>query len=431
MPTLDLTWLSRVVLVVVAYYGVLFVVPLVRTRPRQRRGIARNELPFVVLVIPARNEEAVIAQTLTSLERLDYPHRLILVMNDGSADATGAVARRFAGRVPILVIDREPAIAGQGKGAVLNHAFTVISELVARNHPCLGGASADRVVVGVMDADGQLEAQALTRVAPYFRNRRVGAVQIGVRIANAEDNLYTRMQDMEFVGFSSFVQQARDAFGSVGLGGNGQFTRLSALQSLDRQPWTSCLTEDLDLGLSLVEDGWRIRFCPTAYVAQQGLLRIRPLLRQRARWFQGHYQCWRHIPTLLRSRAKIRTKVDLLVYLIMIAFIAVIFTGLVATIASHFGIVAVENHLLDGIRNAPVRNALLEVISIGPLAGLIVKYQRHARTPLRLWEIPAYSVAFASYTYMFIVSQLWAWSRMALRRGSWAKTPRVAARMAV
>jgi 1,2-diacylglycerol 3-beta-glucosyltransferase len=431
MVTVDLTWLTRLVLLVVVYYGVLFAIPLVRIKPRLRRGLARGDLPFVVLVIPAHNEEAVIGQTLVSLEKLDYPHRLILVMNDGSEDATGAVARRFAHQGRVLVVDRDAAVAGQGKGAVLNHAFAIVSDLVARGDPCLGGTSADRVVVGVMDADGQLESHALTRIAPYFCNRRVGAVQIGVRIANADDNVFTRMQDMEFVGFSSFVQQARDAFGSVGLGGNGQFTRLSALQSLSRQPWTDCLTEDLDLGLSLVEHAWRIRFCPSAYVAQQGLRRLRPLLRQRTRWFHGHYQCWRHIPTLMRSRAKLRTKVDLLIYLVMIGFIVVIFAALVATLASSFGLLGVENHVMDRITNTPLHNAVLELISIGPLVGLVVKYQRHARNPLRLWEIPAYAVAFALYTYVFIVSQLWAWARIAARRGNWAKTPRVVARPAV
>ena len=122
-----------------------------------------------------------------------------------------------------------------------------------------------------MDADGRLDRHALTETGRLFGNSRVGGVQIGVTITNAGDGLLPRCQDIEFVGFSHLAQAARDRIGSVGLGGNGQFTRLSALRSLGRPPWTDCLTEDLDLGLSLTRLGWRIRFCSTAWVAQEGV----------------------------------------------------------------------------------------------------------------------------------------------------------------
>ncbi|MGH2968452.1 MAG: hypothetical protein ACRDK0_05240 [Solirubrobacteraceae bacterium] len=48
------------------------------------------------------------------------------------------------------------------------------------------------------------------------------------------------------MGFSRLVQAGRDPLGSVGLGGNGQFVRLSALQDMGDSPWSRCLTEDLD-----------------------------------------------------------------------------------------------------------------------------------------------------------------------------------------
>ena len=50
----------------------------------------------------------------------------------------------------------------------------------------------------------------------------------------------------EFVVFTEIFQRARQRVGSVGLGGNGQFARLTALMSLGDAPWTKCLTEDLD-----------------------------------------------------------------------------------------------------------------------------------------------------------------------------------------
>lgn len=423
---IDLTLLSYLTFAVVAYYGALFLHPVYsRHRPQ---GDAE---PLMVLVIPAHNEEDVIAPTLDSLTALDYTRRLILVMNDGSKDRTSEIAGGYADR-GVMVVDRGPEVAGQGKGAVLNHAFRLIREMVAAGDPALLGHADDDIVVAILDADGQLEPDALATVAPYFSDPRVGGVQIGVRIANARTNAVTRMQDLEFVGFSAFVQQARDAFGSVGLGGNGQFTRLSALVSLNRDPWTDCLTEDLELSLSLVEQGWRVRYCSTSYVAQQGLTRLRPLMRQRTRWIQGHYQCWRHLPNLWSSRQlPLHTKVDLSIYLVMVTFVMVVFAGVVVSMAAVTGMVTVENNSLGWIDNWHVHNAVLLALSCGPLIGFLTTYQRRAWHPLRFWELPAFGFLFSMYAYLFVFSQVWAWGRILMRRGAWAKTPRVQAEHAV
>ncbi len=113
---------------------------------------------------------------------------------------------------------------------------------------------------------------------------------------NAKEKLLARMQDFEFVTFTEIFQRARQHIGSVGLGGNGQFNRLSALQSLGLAPWTHCLTEDLDLGIQLLTRGWQNCYCPTTHVSQQAVVELRRLVRQRARWFQGNLQCWRAHP---------------------------------------------------------------------------------------------------------------------------------------
>jgi cellulose synthase/poly-beta-1,6-N-acetylglucosamine synthase-like glycosyltransferase len=438
MPIVNITWLSWVTFAVVAYYGLLLLVPVLRKVLRLfRRRISAVDMrpPFIIVVIPAHNEEAVLGQTLNTLEALSYRDRLVLVMDDGSTDLTAQIASAFTWCGRVQVVTRGPEIAGQGKGEVLNHAFALVSKMAAEGDPRLRGRTADEIVFGVMDADGQLEADALTKVAPYFtgrRNARVGGVQIGVRIANATANLLTRMQDFEFVGFSALVQGSRNTFGSVGLGGNGQFTRLSALQALRRAPWTKCLTEDLDLSLSLAEAGWDIRYCSETFVAQQGLTRLWLLLRQRTRWIQGHYQCWRHLPTIWSSR-KLPwwTKLDLSIYLMMIVFVLVVTIGLAVSLLGWAGVVIPVNTSLDTVTNPYFHNIAQLLLSAGPLVAFIGVYQHRATTPLRWWELPAVAVLFALYAYLFVLSQFWAWSRILARRGSWAKTPRVRAEIAV
>jgi len=422
MRAFDVTWLSYLMAGVAIYYFTLFALSLRLFRPHAR---ANDYAPFIALIVPAHNEEHVIDQTLASLTRLSYAHYVVLVMDDGSTDATAARARAFEKTGRVVVVHRPPELAGQGKGLVLNHAFDIVNEWVAEGDPRLGGRGPEDIVLGVMDADGVLEPDGLAAVAPLFGEPHVGGVQMGVRIANVDQGLLPRCQDMEFVGFSHLAQAARDRIGSVGLGGNGQFTRLSALLDIGRRPWSTCLTEDLDLGLSLTRIGWRIRFCHSAWVAQQGVTTLRAWLRQRTRWAQGHYQCWTHFPRLLASRrAPLLARLDLSIYLLFVTFVMFVTANLVLTVAGAAGWVWLSNDFLWFLPVGLTRNLVFEVLGVGPVAIFLIRYQQYSRRPLRWWEIPAFGAAFALYAYLWAIATLCAWGRMLLGRSGWVKTPR-------
>lgn len=432
MAIIDLTILNYVVAAVVIYYMSLWVhltVKRILRKPMQDTGYR----PFFFVIVPSHNEEAVIAHTIESLMRQDYEHFAVMVMNDGSKDRTSEIAHSYAEKhAKVVVIDRGPEIAGRGKGQVLNHAFEIIREKIASGDELLGGRTEDDVIIAITDADGQLERHTLSSVSLYFADPVVGGLQIGVRIANAGTNLLTRMQDIEFVGFSAFVQEARDSFGSVGLGGNGQFTRLSALVSLGYAPWTDCLTEDLDLGLSLVKRGWRIRFCPTAYVAQQAVTGLPLLFRQRTRWVQGHYQCWRHLPDLLREKSvSLGTRIDLALYLVLVIFVVLVTAGMIASVLSSLGLFLTHSKAFDFIPMGVIRNAFLMFLSFGPLTVFLLTYHVRTSSPMPVRWLPAYAVIFAVYTYSWMIATAWAWMRMLLKQRGWAKTQRVESESAV
>lgn len=436
MSPLDLTGISYFIGFVVVYYSALYAMSLARRHRWARAALAPgapgsgiSAAPLVVMLIPARNEESVLGATLASLRALTYHKYLVMVLNDGSTDATSQIAHLWAQDDPsIIVVDRSPEQAGQGKSAVLNHGFALISSMLESGDPRLQQATADDILVGILDADGQLEDRALGRVIPLFADREVGQVQVGVQIANPERSFLARMQDMEFVGFSCLVQIARDRIGSSGLGGNGQFTRLSALQSLGRAPWlASALTEDLDLGLALVEGGWRTRFCPQTYVIQQGLDRWKPLIRQRTRWIQGHYQCWRHIPRLLRARAiRLRTRLDLTLYLLLVTTVVLVSYNLVLGLLGSYGHLHVTNNFLTFMPPGAGQRLVALAFALGPLIAFVATYQRWSRTPVTWWKVPAYGLAFTAYTYVWCTATIWAWTRMIMGRKNWAKTPRLA-----
>jgi len=425
---LDLTAASYIIFGIVVYYAALFALSAWRRKaavPTDKHA----KRPFMVLVVPAHNEELVLDSTLSSLGQLEYSGSYrIIVLNDASRDRTSEIAHRCAATEPKLrVIDRSPTEGGRGKSDVLNHAYRVLVHWCNEDDDWLEGRGANEIVVGIVDADGRLAPECLETVSHYFRDPLVGTTQIGVRIGNASSGLLTRMQDMEFVGFSWLVQVARDHFGSSGLGGNGQFTRLVALQSLGAAPWSpDALTEDLDLGLKLVEGGWLTRFCHLTYVEQQGLDRWRPLLRQRTRWIQGHYQCWSHIPALLRSRrSKLIARLDLVLYLLLVVTVVLVSGTMLAGLLAAIGVLQVSDHFFDFVSQGLLYRGLSLLLSVLPVVAFMWTYQRHSQHAYRWYEVPAYAVLFTLYTYVWVFTTARAWTRIILRRKTWVKTPRV------
>jgi glycosyltransferase involved in cell wall biosynthesis len=53
--------------------------------------------PRITIIVPARNEEADIEQSLTSLLSLEYDNYEVIAVNDRSTDSTGEIMRRVAG----------------------------------------------------------------------------------------------------------------------------------------------------------------------------------------------------------------------------------------------------------------------------------------------------------------------------------------------
>lgn len=280
-------------------------------RPEDRAG--RGERIRFVFLVPCLNEERVIGSTVCSLLSFDRDHWAgsvrIVVIDDASTDGTGRVLEQFDGDERIHILKRCPPNAQQGKGHALNEAYQWL-------RASDWNTNSDDVVVCIVDADGRLEPSALDEVAPYFADETVGGVQIGVKIRNAPDNLLARFQDIEFGLFTDIAQTGRSVASTPSLGGNGQFTRLSALEDLGDEPWSECLTEDLELGLQLILCGHKIRHCNTTWVDQQGLTSVSRWIRQRTRWFQGHLQCRGYVSAIGRADLPRAVKWDAIYHLL-------------------------------------------------------------------------------------------------------------------
>ncbi len=152
-------------------------------RFRRRKNFATPDYdPRVAVLIPAYNEEKVIARTIRSVMMSTYKNMRIVVIDDGSKDDTYKVARDTyaeqiaTGRVTVLT---KP---NGGKADALNFALENIHE---------------EVYVGI-DADGVIAHDAVSNLVCHFANPKIGAVAGNAKVGNRV-NLWTRWQALEYI----------------------------------------------------------------------------------------------------------------------------------------------------------------------------------------------------------------------------------------
>lgn len=419
----DLILILALSLVVVSVLYSITMLVLSRRRPAAARRVARSRLfaaaegtpKDVVFVIPCLNEERVIRASLDRLVELDHPRLHVLVIDDGSDDDTAAIVNAYPDpRVSLL--RRVLPEARQGKGEALNAAVRHI-----KSGAVVQWTDPDDVVVCVVDADGRLEPHVLDDVLPMFDDPQLGAVQIGVRINNRQQSLLARMQDAEFVLYTEVFQRGRRHLGSVCLGGNGQFARFSALLGLGPSPWSRSLSEDLDLGVRLLLDGWTTDFCSTSSVHQQGLVDFRRWVKQRTRWFQGHLQSWGLVPWVLRDLSGAR-RVDLLYHLTS-PYLLLVTSFLSA--AFLLWIAAVALGVATGTATFSAWWISAYLIAFGPaLLFGVVYWKRERENGQKLWSVLAMMHLYVGYTALWYIAGWRATVRALIGRNSWAKTDR-------
>ncbi|GMA65781.1 glycosyltransferase (plasmid) [Alicyclobacillus fastidiosus] len=376
-----------------------------------------------VLLVPALNEERVISQTCTQMERL-VARLHVVVIDDGSDDETANIVKNYEGET-IHLFQRKHPLARQGKGMALNDAYAWAQTQLKEWFPDL---KENQIIIGVTDSDVYMDQKVINEVTSMFQSSAdIGAVQAPVSIKGANENLWLLMQDIEFQAFFHFIQKARNWISSVAMGGNGQFTRYSAMKKLGPQPWSRALTEDIDLGMALTGQGQRICFTGKTPVVQHGLTSFTRLIKQRSRWVQGHYQVWRRIKSLWQSNSRLVTKLDSTLYLFMIIIPLILFADYVLGILSMFGLVHAHSNWMGSLQNfglwVPQAVQLLLAFSIQLI--FLPGYSKVSNIKIPWYAGPGLMITFALYTaFIWIIASFMAFYRMARGQWGWIKTER-------
>lgn len=415
---IDTTFLTIYFFIGCTLYNIFLLVVLARADPIKGDDMAH----FFSLIIPAHNEEGVLGETLKNILNLDYPSELfeVILVNDGSADNTQKVAERFQKHYSNLKILQIPAHnGGRGKSAALNIGFADF--LIAWRGLEIKPRS--RWIIGVFDSDATPKSNILRKVSFQFNDPTVGGVQTLVRIKNAKKSFLAKMQDIEFLAFARVIQYARSSFsGAVALGGNGQFVRVSALDSVaikqEREYWNhESLTEDLDMGVRLLTEKWKNIYIQSTSVYQEGTETLSTMFRQRERWAWGTLQNlkWFVInPNFWKKNFSLRKKIDISVYLVHILLPFLVFLCWALTIMSLLGIIVVTNYF-------PLAFTIANGFSFIPIYGYGL-WKEKADYPR--WQIIPLIFCAAFYTYHWIPVVMSAIFKMFTTKPKWAKTPR-------
>jgi len=434
--------LAFVLLVMFLAYVLLILVPFLR-RQKDPEGDP-GQFGWHVFV-PCRDEETVIGATIERL-RTSFPAVHVWVIDDASDDSTASIVESAAAADPFVhLVRRHRPNARQGKGAALNEAYRVLSRWLPRD------ADRSHTVVAVVDADGRLAPNAFRQAAGprAFANPAIGAAQAAVWMSNRDDatpldgehsrlrqawgRYLVRMQDIEFRTTIAAMQCLRLRTFSVGLGGNGQFSRLSALDKVSEMsgdPWHGSLLEDYELGVHVVLAGYQNTYMHDTHVEQEALPSTRRLLTQRVRWCQGGMQCARYLPRIFRSENFTNAGSLEATYFLLLPFIQL--AGIVLWPAAFIAMVA-SGTLYAGSFALFLAQAwwlipLILVTGIAPFGIWAIIYRQQVAREASIGAAIGWAFGYWLYMYQTYISVVRALTRLVLGKDNWTKTRRNAER---
>lgn len=407
-----LFWIALVVILFVDAWVLALFVRSGRSAAQMRQAPEADADAFTwVFVVPALDEELTVADSVARLLALPVARKLVVVVDDASSDETPAILRALT-HPDLRVVRRELPHARQGKAAALNHAFN-------RLDAWLGETPRDEVIVTIVDADGRLAPDAPAHAARHFADPEVGGVQSLVRIYNRR-RVLTACQDLEFSVYGNLYQAGRNGWGTAGMGGNGQFNRLGALDDVatGAGPWRDRLTEDQDLGLRLIAAGWEGRQDLRGTIEQQGLSSVRRLFRQRTRWSQGNLQALGLVGEVARAPLGLVARLEQVAYLLMPLWQGVIGASFLTAIGlAAFGVAP----FWDG--GPGWQLAVFYLLAFG---GSILGCIAARRSDGPLGWVVGFLVGhvYALYTWFLWPVLVRSVARQVVRRREWAKTAR-------
>jgi glycosyltransferase XagB len=247
----------------------------VEKNDKLKLGLTPNTT-FTIL-LPAWHEQNVIADTLKSIDRLNYPRHLYEVL--------------------ILLRPQDPETVKIAKNCLLDlpDNFKIIMvDTKIRNKPNqlnYGLEAASKEYISVLDAEDEPHPDLLRVIDEKLQTKKVDVIQSGVQLVSYMSNWFSPLNCLEYYFWFKSVMHLLSKLEIVPLGGNTLF--INKLKLLEVGGWDEkCLTEDADVGLKLSQIGATMDvFYEEKYATQEETPHnLDSFVKQRTRWIQGFLQ---------------------------------------------------------------------------------------------------------------------------------------------
>jgi len=274
------------------FFGQLYLIALIENATSKRATFE----PDISVIIPAHNEQYIIADTIGALDRAakHYGGEVnVLVMNNNSTDDTAGIARRALDACAAAkgrVID----VPRPGKSHALNAGLDAVeTEFVVR-----------------VDADTLVGEDNFSRAMPYFSDPKVGVVG-GVPIPPG-GGLFDRARLLEVLVKHGFYSIGMGAIQSV-VGIPGMFVVYRTEHPRHLGGFVQGMNgEDTDISLRIGELGFNSVVDPKIRYISEVPASYTHMREQRMRWFRSVYHISSRCRDLIYSdRATLRGKIVL------------------------------------------------------------------------------------------------------------------------
>jgi exo-beta-1,3-glucanase (GH17 family)/cellulose synthase/poly-beta-1,6-N-acetylglucosamine synthase-like glycosyltransferase len=242
--------------------------------------------PKVSIHVPAyREPPEMLLRTIDSVARLDYPNFECVVVINNTPDPAfwqpiEARCRELGPRFKFICVQNLTGF----KAAALRLA--------------MANTAADAEIIGVIDADYVVDDSWLADLVPGFADPTVGLIQAPQDHRDGDRSAIHAAMNAEYAGFFDIGMVERNEFNAIIVHGTMCLIRRTALEAAGG--WSSdTICEDSDLGLTILELGWRAHYTNRRYgwgLLPQDYLAFKT---QRSRWAGGAVQIvrkhWRRL----------------------------------------------------------------------------------------------------------------------------------------
>jgi cellulose synthase/poly-beta-1,6-N-acetylglucosamine synthase-like glycosyltransferase len=312
----------------------------------------RQPRPLVTVIVPAHNEELVIARCLDSIRCNTYRKVEIIVHNDRSTDTTARIVKAYKKRYPHLQLRLVNRRYQVGKAAGLTYCI--------KQH-------ATGELVMTLDADCMLRRDAIKRSVDYFADEQIVGVAANVRLLESHSILGVVQRFEHLIGYRSkkFYTVTNSEFI---VGGVASTYRRSILDEVGYYD-TDTITEDIGLSMKIIARGNRTNrlvYAADVVASTEGVHTMKALVNQRYRWKMGSLQnLFKHIALLGASKNGKYSR-SLTWYRLPMAFLSELILLIQPVLLTYLIVLSVQSHTVGLFLGAYVTLTIYTLWTILP-----------------------------------------------------------------